>query len=225
MTRFLLIETSTEKGIVALVEDQRVLFSHQLPPGLQSSNYLLPVLDEAMRKVGIKLSTIDCIGVGIGPGSYTGIRVGVIVAKTLSFSLNLPLVGICSLQTFIPSISEGKFGVIIDAKIGGVYLQLGEMKGGVPIYNSEPEVRTHNEAVALLSNIPVIVTPNGSSLKSKFPAIQAEWQENYPQPEQMERIVKERLCLGEIISDQQLELLYMRKTQAEIEKENNSGKF
>ncbi len=99
----LLIETSTERGLIALFDETTALFQVDLPFGYNNSKYLLPMLKQELKESSHTLDQIALVAVGIGPGSYTGIRIGATVAKTLSFAQKLPLIGICSLEGFIPN--------------------------------------------------------------------------------------------------------------------------
>lgn len=218
----LVIETSTERGVVACVSGDRQLFSVELPFGLLNSKFLLPELDRGLKSAGIVLSELTHVVVGIGPGSYTGIRVGVIVAKTLAFALEIPLIGICTLDSFLPD-CEGEFATVIDAKIGGVYLQKGcFMKGQVSLL-LERQVVSLAEAAILLKGVGLIVTPNAASLASKLAAHLSDshwrWLECYPSVIQMAALGLEKYRAGDYSTTGHLELLYMRKTQAEMERE------
>src|SRR5262249_52696695 len=133
----LIIETSTEQGCAAIVANGKVTFLAQIPTGLQNSTYLLPEIQRGLQLLDMDPQQLHSIAVGIGPGSYTGIRVGAIVAKTLSFALKKPLIGICSLKCFTPTL-EGYFAVLIDAKIGGVYVLKGLKKGSSIQYLDDP---------------------------------------------------------------------------------------
>ena len=94
----LIIETSTEQGVVAILKDETVLEVSYLPFGYNQSNYLLPHLQSLFQTSGLTPQQIDAIGVGIGPGSYTGIRIGAAAAKTLAYACRKPLIGISSLE-------------------------------------------------------------------------------------------------------------------------------
>ncbi|MFI5333967.1 MAG: tRNA (adenosine(37)-N6)-threonylcarbamoyltransferase complex dimerization subunit type 1 TsaB [Chlamydiales bacterium] len=85
----LLIETSTQDAAIALLEKKDLLTHVPLPGNKELSKLLIPGIQQLLR-TGKKL---DYIAVGIGPGSYTGTRVGVTVAQTLSFALKIPLIG------------------------------------------------------------------------------------------------------------------------------------
>ena len=229
--KLLVLDTSTERGIVACVEGQKNLFSIELPYGLLNSQHLIPELARGLSSIGLNSNQLSGVVVGIGPGSYTGIRVGVTVAKTLSFACNIPLIGVCTLETFIPT-NEGVFAVVIDAKIGGVYLQIGKYEKGLvtPLYPRS--ICSLAEALIILKDSRLIVTPNAQTLRPKLEAlcsnVQWDWEECYPSPMQMAFLGSEKLLKGECpsefdISDTtHLDLLYMRKTQAEIERDKLS---
>lgn len=209
----LVLDVSTERGVIAVFNDQEKIFEEQLPYGFQNSHFALPELQKKMDSNLFKLADLNYIGVGVGPGSYTGIRVGAAIAKSLAFVLEIPLIGICTLDALIPN-EEGNFAAIIDAKIGGVYLQTG---------GSGPKACSLPEAVGLLKDIPLIVTPNAGQIRPKlekiFPENRWNWEEVYPRAERLKQTAEEKMKSGTFSMDCKLDLLYMRKTQAEIERE------
>lgn len=223
MTRSLILDTSTERGIVALIDNHEVKFQSLLPFGLQTAHFLLPELQKGLQQTSLKLTDLDFIGVGVGPGSYTGLRVGAMVAKTLSFAWQVPLVGICTLEGFVPTYDTA-FAAVIDAKIGGVYIEIGHSKSGEVSYTFGPSALPLEEAVDKLMDIPTLVSANASPLEKKFRAIHPsktwQWLENYPSPLRMAEMGQRKFKSQEYSLDGRLELLYMRKTQAEIEKES-----
>ena len=219
----LLIETSTEKSGLALYANSQFLFKEYLPTGLQSSQHLLPVLEEKLRTYRFSPTQLDQIICGIGPGSYTGIRVGAITAKTLAFALNKPVMGVSTLKWFIPQ-QEGKFVVLIDAKIGGVYVIKGSKNKHEIVYESEPSLCPLNELRAYLGDSNWhILSPNLSQVRERIiqelPDLSVTWEETCPNFEHVASLRNSK-DLGLIHGTQaSLELLYLRKTQAEIEKE------
>lgn len=217
----LILDTSTERGIVAIIDGNDILFVSYLPYGLQNSQFLLPEIKRGLMLTRLKPEQLSLVATGVGPGSYTGMRVGSIVAKTLSFSCNIPLVGVCSLDLFIPD-QPVRFASIIDAKIGGVYLQVGTSHYGEIKFLSGPQVLSLPLAIEQLQYVDVLITPNASQLRQKLEASSNEkrwdWVECYPSPHQMAKIVQEKMDRSEYSLDGHLDLLYLRKTQAEIEK-------
>jgi tRNA threonylcarbamoyladenosine biosynthesis protein TsaB len=218
----LLIETSTELGLVAIVKEGQVLFVSQLPAGQQNSKYLLPEIQSGLKSLELKVNAFDFIAVGVGPGSYTGIRIGVMTAKTLAFATDTPLIGLCTLQTFLPE-NEGRFAVMIDAKISGAYVILGQKRGGEVAYLSEPQGVGLNHLPGLLQGIKTVVSPNISRIKPNLEAIapnlQLEWEVKGPDPLLMYRGAVVKFESHEFTTEGELDILYLRKTQAELERE------
>lgn len=225
----ILLDSSTEKCFVAIANGHEILFHYAPPPSLQSAQQLLPELRKGLQATGLGLEDMQFIAVGVGPGSYTGIRVGATVAKTLSFARGLPLIGVCSLDLFVPAggsqtpAQTGSFASLIDAKIGGLYLQKGVFAQGRWRASMEPSVCPLPEAAELLRDVEMIVTPNAMPWRPKLEALAPgkvwAWEENYPSPAQMAAIATEKYSAKEFSLDARLELLYMRKTQAELEKQ------
>lgn len=218
----LVLETSTERGIVAAFKEGNSLFEEQLPFGLQSSHHLLPMVQKKIKEGIFQQRELTAIIVGIGPGSYTGIRVGATIAQCLAFSLEIPVIGIGTLEAFLPE-KEGAFAVLIDAKIGGVYMQKGVLSNGKTHMTSDPQAYPLPEAVTLLQDVPLLVTPNAGKIAPKLEALMPHkkwhWQESYPSAHQMLQVGMQQKKLQNSTSDHtRLELLYLRKTQAEMER-------
>jgi tRNA threonylcarbamoyl adenosine modification protein YeaZ len=227
MMRALLIETSTERGLVAFMEDDLPLFIVELPFGYQNSRYLLPEIKRGLALTSLQIDDFSYIAVGIGPGSYTGIRIGAITAKTLAFASGIPLIGVPSLQTFVPK-SDGVFGVVIDAKIGGVYGIKGKKTADKVEYLCPPAVVEIKQFGDFFQEAEFLVSPVINPLKQTvqvhFPYQKAVWEENSPDPLQFGTVAQQKFLRGEVSLDARLDLLYMRKSQAEIEKELKEGK-
>lgn len=96
--RLLAMDTSTASMSVAILEDGRLLKEINSHAERNHSIYLLPHVQEALNELGFTARELDGIVVGQGPGSYTGVRIGVTVAKTMAWTLKLPVVGVSSLE-------------------------------------------------------------------------------------------------------------------------------
>ncbi len=123
MARILLIETSTAVLSVALAENGSVVASRECrEPRLQAS-LTAPLVKEVLDSKGLVARDCDAICVGKGPGSYTGLRVGVSTAKGLAFGAGLPLIAIGSLDILAQAAIDGNHTVIpmIDARRMEVY--------------------------------------------------------------------------------------------------------
>ena len=112
MSTVLAIDTSTSRTSVALIRNSQVLFNEHHDDQL-SHGELLPVL--VSKALAIE-SKIDLVAVGMGPGPFTGLRVGISFAQSFALGLNINWVGVCSLDAMVASINETEFIVSTDAR-------------------------------------------------------------------------------------------------------------
>jgi tRNA threonylcarbamoyladenosine biosynthesis protein TsaB len=121
--RILAIETSEKTLSVGVVEDTAILGEYTTHINRTHGERLAPAIDTLMEGLELAYSDLDRIAVSKGPGSYTGLRIGVTTAKTLAWSLDIELVGISSLQVLAANTKEkGKVIVpISDARRENVY--------------------------------------------------------------------------------------------------------
>ena len=111
----LFIDTHDELITVSFIKDDDIFTKEVMSES--HSTHLLPLIDEMLKEKSIKLNDFDRVVVVNGPGSFTGIRIGVTVAKTISYSLNIPIYTISSLKSYLLSSNkENKMCVIEDSK-------------------------------------------------------------------------------------------------------------
>lgn len=220
----LLIDTASERGMWALLQEGKVIHQVDLPLGYQNSRYLVSSLNDHFQKLNLTPRNLSYISVGNGPGSYTGIRVGVIVAKTIAFACKIPTIGVCSLLGYVPS-QDGSFAALLDAKIGGFYVLMGKMKRGKITTLSHPLLCPLLELGSLLHEVNYIVTPHLASIQPKiqtlYPKQKWEWIEQSPSPVFMGEMAFQKFSTGDFNQDGKVEILYLRKTQAEIDRERS----
>lgn len=121
--RILMIETSTDSCSVALCKGLAVLAERHTDSPKSQSSLLAPFVDEVLREAGLKARDCDAVAVSEGPGSYTGLRVGVSTAKGICFGANLPLIAVGTLR-ILAETGRGKADFIvpmIDARRMEVY--------------------------------------------------------------------------------------------------------
>ena len=115
----LFFDTSTKYLCIGIAKDHKVIYKFQQEAIKKQSELTIPFLSKALEEVNIRLNDIDEVNVTIGPGSFTGIRIGMCIAKVLASMKNIPLKAISSLNAYA---SLGKKIVILDAKAKRVYL-------------------------------------------------------------------------------------------------------
>lgn len=120
----LAFDTASKTASVAILRDQDILYDMIIDKGLHHSEVLLPAIDEACHLSRIKLPEIDLFACTLGPGSFTGLRIGVSTLKGLMMATGKPAAGISSLAALALNVKEkGKIiGAMMDAGRGQVYL-------------------------------------------------------------------------------------------------------
>ncbi|MFA8439356.1 tRNA (adenosine(37)-N6)-threonylcarbamoyltransferase complex dimerization subunit type 1 TsaB [Pueribacillus sp. YX66] len=128
----LAIDTSTNVMGVAIVNQDTVIAELITNEKKNHSVRLMPAIDRLMKKVDVIPKQLNRIIVAKGPGSYTGVRIGVSVAKTLAWSLHIPLVGISSLEALALNgrYFNGVVSPLFDARRGQLYTSLYRFEHG-----------------------------------------------------------------------------------------------
>ena len=119
------IETTSEIGSVALVKDGNLLSENILEQPLRHSRYVIPAIDKLLSNAQVKLTDIAKIAVGVGPGSFTGIRVGIAIAKGLSCDGSIVLCGVPSMENMaVGTKSQENVCVAVYAQRNEFFVQL-----------------------------------------------------------------------------------------------------
>jgi len=135
--RVLALETSTEYCSVALWLDGVVTGRCELV-GQKHSELLMAMLDALLKEADVKLAQLDGIAFGMGPGSFTGVRIACGVAQGLAFGANLPVAGVCTLQALAEASGKPRVIAALDARMGEIYHAAYEKHGGAWMVVSEP---------------------------------------------------------------------------------------
>lgn len=127
------IETATSVASVAVVDDRGVRAERALPMQGSHARTLLPLIDDVLAAAAVRLAMVDILAVSIGPGSFTGLRIGLSVAKGLALAADVPLVGICTLEAYARTATPrpGLICPVLDARKGEVYAAAYRWDGAV----------------------------------------------------------------------------------------------
>ena len=116
MSKTLAIDTSTSRSCVAIIEDGKVLYSG-FRDGATAHGPSLP----ALVQEALSISDVDEVVVGMGPGPFTGLRVGIAFAQSFALARQIPVRGVCSLDAIAAQIKENDFIITVDARRKEVY--------------------------------------------------------------------------------------------------------
>jgi tRNA threonylcarbamoyladenosine biosynthesis protein TsaB len=118
--RVLALDTSTEYCSVALWDDGALIERSELV-GQKHSEILIGMLDSVLQQAGLKLTQLDGIAFGKGPGSFTGVRIACGAAQGLAFGADLPVAGICTLEALAEASGKARVIAALDARMGEIY--------------------------------------------------------------------------------------------------------
>lgn len=118
----LAVDTSTMMTTLALTDGEKLLGEFSLNQDMSHSEKLMPMLEEILGNLSIKVSDIDLYGVAKGPGSFTGLRIGIATIKALAHLFDKPIVGVSSLEALAYNLAHNNIIVpILDARRDRVY--------------------------------------------------------------------------------------------------------
>jgi tRNA threonylcarbamoyladenosine biosynthesis protein TsaB len=118
----LALDTATQAVTAAVHDGERVLAESSVVDPLRHGELLAPGIEQVLRDAGISVNDLTGIAVGVGPGPFTGLRVGIMTARTMSLALGLPVSGVCTLDVIAFAVEvDAPFVVAIDARRKEVY--------------------------------------------------------------------------------------------------------
>jgi len=195
MAKILGIETSTAAGTLALVEAGRAAGEAEIDTRLNHSARLLPALDELLRGAGWEIGDLDGVGAGLGPGSFTGIRVGLAAARGLALGGSIPLVGIGSIFALVRG-SAAEEGIVIPLLDGGggrIYGGCSRKTGFAVEELAPPRVIGEGELEDLARG-GHIITPDGARLRPRLEELGIrEWEDAFPRALEIALLTEEKM--------------------------------
>jgi tRNA threonylcarbamoyladenosine biosynthesis protein TsaB len=122
--RVLAIETVGTTGSVALLQGDAVVAESVLDPAQRSAQSLAPAIDELLRRHGWQPAQVELVAVATGPGSFTGLRIGVATAKMFAYAVGCPILGVDTMSAIAWRVPRGveRFSVVVDAQRGALFV-------------------------------------------------------------------------------------------------------
>ena len=179
MNYILHIDTTTKKCSVALAQDGELMIQKELlSEEFSHSEQLHPFIEEVLKESGLKSSSLSAIAISKGPGSYTGLRIGVAAAKGLCFALDLPLIALNTLEIMVQPYEVSPYSFIIpmlDARRMEVYTAIfDETKKW--IQETMAEVLTKNTFTSIVNEQSCLIIGDGAiKFKTLHPKINASY--------------------------------------------------
>ena len=128
----LALDTATPAVTVALADGDRVLAHRSTVDGRRHGELLAPAIADLLAEAGVDRRSLTRVAVGVGPGPFTGLRVGLVTARTLGAVLGIPVVGVCTLDALaLQSGLDGTFRVVTDARRRQVHWAAYDSDGGL----------------------------------------------------------------------------------------------
>ena len=219
------IDTSTPQTSVALGNDTELLAAIRIA-GRARQESVTPALESLLRSAGLEPSRVGGVAVGIGPGLFTGLRVGIETAKTLAQVLRIPIVGITSLDALAFSVryTSRRIAAVIDARRQEVFWALYQPVPGGVVRETEYAVGPPDHLVAELAALPgeVLCVGNGAILyrrEIEQLGSQAEFASPavaHPDAAALVELAAPRFVREEFDRPYAIVPLYLRKSDAEI---------
>ncbi len=214
----LALDTATDRGTLALVEGETRLAESSLESAGTYLSRLLPGVAALFAAAGRKPADLGAIGVSLGPGNFTGLRIGLATAKALAWALACPLVPVPTMEVLAAQcpFQPQPIGVLMDAKRSEVFWGLYRCPADRPRLEAEP-VRLPAAALARRLTPPLILTGPAVELVAGFlkdrldPGFTlAPADRRHPRAATLARLALHRLEAGLTASPQQLAPTYLR---------------
>lgn len=143
--KILALDTSAKTATAAVIEEDKILCRASVTVNLTHSQTLLPLCDSMLKAAGFALADIDLFAVSMGPGSFTGLRIGIGAVKGMAQGLNKPCLGVSTLEALACNYTglQGVVCAVMDARCQQVYTAVFRVNGGAP------ERLTPDEALAI----------------------------------------------------------------------------
>ena len=239
----LAIDTSSKYFSLAITRDDILVSRVYEPLGRELSRQIIPTIEKALKKSGLALKHIDYFACGLGPGSFTGLRVGLATIKGLAFSLNKPIVGVGSLDiiahsprnkaglpTGLPTGEAGRICPLVDARRSLVYSALFCIENGqlkrksryllIPI--KELLAKFNPQAKVLFSGDGLLLYRDDIEKKLKASASFAEESFWYPLPENLLFLAREKIANKEFSDLHTIVPLYLYPKECQIANSKSS---
>ena len=222
----LAIDTATQVSSVAVLKEGRLLAELTMQGKLTHSETLLPHIEQVLKMAAVAKEELTGIAVSNGPGSFTGLRIGLAAAKAMSYVLGIPLVGISTLQALAYQLPAPGVRVmcLLDAQKGNAYVESYRWENNSLQVVDSVQVAKITDIVAACANMNEQVILLGDAVQKKV-AGKLELPANVsvapphivmPRAACVAMLGQAKLMAGETDNVMDLEPVYIRRSEAEV---------
>ncbi len=227
------INTATIFGSVGLVDTDRILGEYSLNIPVTHSERLMTSIDRLLSDTRVSLEEIDGFSIALGPGSFTGLRIGVSTVKGLAFATGQPVVGVSTLKALAQNLFNCPYKIcpILDARKKEVYAALFRADGSRQLKRLTPDMVTSPQALVEQIHGPVAFLGDGVELYGGFLKRKLGRRASFVAPEfsYVRGAVVAQMGLELIAKGERLDIVsfvphYIRRSEAEIKYEERAKK-
>ena len=231
--KILAVDTSATAASVAVAEENKLIGEFSINTALTHSQTLMPMVDELLKSTGLSVNDIDTVAVNAGPGSFTGVRIGVAAVKGIAFPKNLPCVSVSTLESMAYNMLGNDCVVcsVMDARCSQVYNAMFRVNGCTVTRMTEDRALSLTDLKLELQNISgkVILVGDGAVLCSKFldseleNVMLAPFNNRIQTASSVAYAAFEKIKNGEALTADELMPVYLRLPQAQRELNKKLG--
>ena len=231
--KILAVDTSATAASVAVAEENKLIGEFSINTALTHSQTLIPMVDELLKNTGLSVNDIDAVAVNAGPGSFTGVRIGVAAVKGIAFPKNLPCVSVSTHESMAYNMLGNDCIVcsVMDARCSQVYNALFRVKGCTVTRMTDDRALSLTDLKNELQNIneKVVLVGDGAVLCSKFLGEELEnimlapFNNRIQTASSVAYAAFEKINNGETVKADELMPVYLRLPQAQRELNKKLG--
>lgn len=231
--KILAVDTSATAASVAVAEENKLIGEFSINTALTHSQTLMPMVDELLKNTGLSVNDIDAVAVNAGPGSFTGVRIGVAAVKGIAFPKNLPCISVSTLESMAYNMLGNDCIVcsVMDARCSQVYNALFRVKGCTVTRMTDDRALSLTDLKNELQNIneKVVLVGDGAVLCSKFLGegleniMLAPFNNRIQTASSVAYAAFEKINNGETVKADELMPVYLRLPQAQRELNKKLG--
>lgn len=231
--KILAVDTSATAASVAVAEENKLIGEFSINTALTHSQTLIPMMDELLKNIGLSVNDIDAVAVNAGPGSFTGVRIGVAAVKGIAFPNNLPCVSISTLESMVYNMLGNDCIVcsVMDARCSQVYNALFRVNGCTVVRMTDDRALSLTDLKLKLMNIneKVVLVGDGAVLCSDFLDSELEnvtlspFNNRIQTASSVAYAAFEKINKGETLTADEIMPVYLRLPQAQRELNKKLG--